>query len=123
MHLILAEAYARSGQDANAIAALNVLKAARGASVYTSGNLLDEILKERTRELIGEGFRFLDIKRYGKDVQRSAAQVRSAIYLPDTYESFYKANSDYRFLWPIPQSEVDANPQIKNQQNPGYSGN
>lgn len=123
MHLILAEAYARSGQDANAIAALNVLRTARGAAAYTSGNLLDEILKERTRELIGEGFRFFDLKRYGKDIQRSAAQVRSAIYLPDTYEQFHKASTDFRFLWPIPQAEIDANPQIKNQQNPGYSGN
>lgn len=123
MHLILAEAYARDNQNANAIAALNVLKAARGASPYTSGNLLDEILAERTRELIGEGFRFLDLKRFGKDVERKAAQVRSAIYLPDVNESFHRANSDFRFLWPIPQAECDANPQIKDQQNPGYAAN
>jgi hypothetical protein len=23
-------------------------------------------------------------------------------------------------LWPIPKTEIDANPQIKGQQNPGY---
>ena len=25
-----------------------------------------------------------------------------------------------QWLWPIPQEEIDANPQIKGQQNPGY---
>ena len=25
-----------------------------------------------------------------------------------------------RWIWPIPKAEIDANPQIKNQQNPGY---
>lgn len=27
---------------------------------------------------------------------------------------------DYRFVWPIPKDEIDSNPQLKNQQNPGY---
>lgn len=123
MHLILAEAYARSNRNAEAYTALNVLKNARGASEVTGGNVLDEILNERTRELIGEGFRHFDLKRFGKDVQRKAAQVRSAIYLPDVNESFYRANSDFRFIWPVPQAECDANPQIKDQQNPGYAAN
>ena len=123
MHLILAEAYARSNRNAEAYTALNVLKKARGASEVTGGNVLDEILNERTRELIGEGFRHFDLKRFGKDVQRKAAQVRSAIYLPDVNESFYRANSDFRFIWPVPQAECDANPQIKDQQNPGYAAN
>ena len=32
----------------------------------------------------------------------------------------YKAG-DYRYTWPIPQSELDSNPKLKTQQNPGYA--
>ena len=28
--------------------------------------------------------------------------------------------SNNQWLWPIPQEEMDANPQIQEQQNPGY---
>ena len=31
------------------------------------------------------------------------------------------AADDYRWLWPIPQAEIDSNPQVKPQQNPGYT--
>jgi len=27
---------------------------------------------------------------------------------------------DQRMLWPIPKTEMDANPQLAGQQNPGY---
>jgi hypothetical protein len=30
------------------------------------------------------------------------------------------APGDYRRIFPIPQAEVDANPNIRTQQNPGY---
>jgi hypothetical protein len=30
------------------------------------------------------------------------------------------AYTDYRFLWPFPLSEVNSNPLIAGQQNPGY---
>ncbi|MBK6283069.1 MAG: RagB/SusD family nutrient uptake outer membrane protein [Draconibacterium sp.] len=28
--------------------------------------------------------------------------------------------SDFRFLWPIPQDEINANPTLAEQQNPGW---
>mgnify|MGYP003391526541 CR=1 FL=1 len=27
---------------------------------------------------------------------------------------------DHRFTWPMPKTEMDSNPQLKGQQNPGY---
>ena len=30
------------------------------------------------------------------------------------------AADDHQWLWPIPQDEIESNPQIKGQQNPGY---
>ncbi|MBQ8335600.1 MAG: RagB/SusD family nutrient uptake outer membrane protein, partial [Tidjanibacter sp.] len=36
------------------------------------------------------------------------------------YDQLYREAGHSRFLWPIPKTEIDANPQIKNQQNDGY---
>lgn len=123
-YLILAEAYARSGQDGLACKALNDLRLKRIPEytdvTLTGEALLTEILEERVRELMGEGFRLSDLKRFGVNVVRGAAQVADAIYLPSVYEDFEMLSGNYRFVWPIPQEELDANPQIKGEQNPGY---
>jgi len=31
-----------------------------------------------------------------------------------------KEATDNRWVWPIPKDEMDSNPQLKGQQNPGY---
>ena len=36
------------------------------------------------------------------------------------YESKNVDASDYHYLWPIPSNEIQTNPNIANQQNPGY---
>lgn len=124
-YLILAEAYARSGNSAQAFSVLNELREKRipGYVGGQAGDVLEEIFEERVRELMGEGMYWNDIKRYNKDIRRSAAQVESAVYMPSTYTSFHRGWGDFRYVWPIPQEEIDSNPNIANQQNPGYSGN
>lgn len=88
---------------------------------YTATSIIPAIQDERVRELVGEGFRLSDLKRYGKGVSRSAAQNSNVINLPgsSTTEFLTKTNEDYKFIWPIPTAETDANPKIK--QNPGYT--
>lgn len=122
-YLILAEAYARSGNNGEAQNVLNTLRSARGSSPFSGGDILEEIFNERVRELMGEGMYWNDIKRYHKDIQRGAAQVDASIYMPSTYTTFHRGWGDHRYVWPIPQEEIDSNPNIANQQNPGYSGN
>ena len=125
-YLILAEAYARNGQAAEACNVLNTLRKARipgyTDATYSGERLLEEIFNERVRELMGEGFYWTDVKRYHRNIARGAAQdgARDAIYLPSNNESFHRSWGDYRYVWPIPQEELDASPNIANQQNPGY---
>lgn len=128
-YLIAAEAYARraqSGDDAKACGHLNALRGKRIAGytdeTYTGETLLEEVKKERVRELFGEGFRYTDLKRWGKGFTRSEAQDKNIITQAGSanYELLSLPANDYRWLWPIPQAEIDANPQIKDQQNPQY---
>jgi starch-binding outer membrane protein, SusD/RagB family len=62
-------------------------------------------LNERRRELAIEGHRFFDLRRL-RDVPAIGAYVAS-LY-----------DGEFRLLFPIPQSELDANQLLT--QNPGY---
>lgn len=123
MYLICAEAAAQGG-GGDPLEYINQLRASRNAEVVTSvpGDVLDLILEERVRELIGEGFRIQDLKRLHRSLQRGAAQDESIIYQPSLNQAaFQRDYTDPRMLYPIPQAEIDANPQIAGQQNEGYN--
>lgn len=102
LYLIIAESDEREG-GSEAITYLNTLRNARGLGDYSGGNLLDEIMDERRRELAFEGFRFTDLKRLGLGFSR-----------PDG--SGLAANSD-KYALPIPKLEID---RSGIEQNPGY---
>lgn len=119
-YLILAEAYARSGNSPEAFNVLNELKSKRipGYTADNSGDVLERIFDERIKELMGEGFYWTDLKRFGKGIERGAAQPGTPIR--PINEDMHRDASDWRFVWPIPQEELDSNPNMANQQNPGY---
>lgn len=71
-------------------------------------DLLEYILQERRKELAFEGHRFFDIKRQQKPIERNSCQSSVC----------YVTNPNYLFALPIPTSELNANPNLK--QNPGY---
>ena len=84
----------------------NRVRQRAGASDYTVSTLtLDELLKERARELCWEGHRRQDQVRFG------------------TYDDVWdenKTNTDsYRDIYPIPQRAMTTNPNLV--QNPGYT--
>jgi starch-binding outer membrane protein, SusD/RagB family len=117
MYLIRAEAYAETNRVALGAADLNALRAQRIAG-YTPMNitdrqmLIDEIMLERYRELAFEGHRYFDLKRRNLPIQRLLADVQNNTALQTL------APTDPRYLLPIPQQEIFANPNIT--QNPGY---
>ena len=61
------EALLHSGDDETALTLYNELRGQRGLSEVTSVSL-DELKKERVRELLGEGFRYWDLLRGGDTV-------------------------------------------------------
>ncbi|MCK9411237.1 MAG: RagB/SusD family nutrient uptake outer membrane protein [Prolixibacteraceae bacterium] len=103
--LNLAEAYNESGQSANALLPLNMVRARAGLAPVTSTNkttLQAAILHERAVEFCFEGFRFFDLKRAGR-----LTEVLGSLGF----------NAGKNELFPIPQTEIDL---TKLKQNPGY---
>ncbi|MBS2100375.1 RagB/SusD family nutrient uptake outer membrane protein [Carboxylicivirga linearis] len=116
MYLMRAEAYAFSNDDESAIADLDALLENRienHQGVSIEGDALKSfIIQERQRELMFEGFYWFDLKRMGKGFARIPQDNTSTANDLDI-----KAD-DYRWQWPIPTSELNGNPVIK--QNEGY---
>jgi hypothetical protein len=116
MYLIRAEARAETNDLTGAAADLNTLRAARinnysNASFASKGDLITAIMNERFKELAYEGHRFFDAKRRNLPIIRLAADAQNNKI---TLES-----GNFRFLLPIPNSEIQANPLMV--QNPGYT--
>jgi hypothetical protein len=113
MYLIAAEA-SYPANEADAIKYVNEVTSRRGATAIasTGAALLEDIITERRKELAFEGERFHDLQRLKRDVVRSTNYPSSARTI---------AFSNFRRIMPIPQGELDANPTIKAQQNPGWN--
>lgn len=122
--LIAAEASYNLNDEATAREYLKEMDSARSAGCYkaslTGTDLIDAIRNERHRELMGEGMRQADLKRWNIGFTRSDAQDGKASIVVSNNRNIQYTAGDYRLTWPIPQHELDANPQIVNQQNPGY---
>jgi hypothetical protein len=122
-HLIKAEALAWSGDDPNALAALNVLRTNRGLAALsglTGDNLKKEIKNERTRELLGEGGRLDDLKRWKQGVQRGVPQEATPVVSGPSGSELNKPANDDKFVWAIPSRDILTNPNLKDSQNPGW---
>jgi len=123
VYLSRAEAFAELGKDVDALADLDAIRAERYEN-FTSGNetgqaLKDAIALERRLELAFEGHRFFDLKRKGLGISRSSFGDESnggGVSLPG--DVLQMPAGDPRFQLPIPQAELNANPNM--EQNPGY---
>ncbi len=91
--------------------------------IFAGTELRDQIRLERNRELIGEGFRMSDLRRWGLGFERNSTYTNipgiDDILVQAGLNVTYQPN-DYRYTWPIPASEMQVNPQLTGQQNPGY---
>ena len=89
LELLRAEALLFIGKTADAVIWLDAVRTRRGLKAYdpaVNGPLEDAILQERRRELIGEAWRWYDLKRFGKTAAYTglspAALSQGALYWP-----------------------------------------
>ena len=110
-YLLRAEAYVGKGNTASAAADINVIRQRANASpVDPSKVTLDYVLDERARELFIEEKRGLTLMRLGLYYTRTVK-----------YGDYTTGIHEFHNLWPIPQSEIDANTEAELEQNPGYN--
>lgn len=114
MYFMAAEAYYNNNQPAEAKTMLETVMKTRIPD-YTcekSGEeLLEEIKIQKRIEMWGEGRRLFDMKRRGEDLDRSKA-INHNSSSPTHVEA-----GDKRFIYQIPNAELNANSAIK-EQNP-----
>lgn len=101
--LMRGEANFRLGNVAKALEDINRIRTRAGVTPFTASMTLKDILDERGRELAWEGWRRQDQIRFGT--------------FDDPWQ-FKEASAPTRALFPIPQRQLDGNPNLK--QNPGY---
>ena len=110
-----AEAYARSGKNAEALADVNVIRTRAGIPTFTTGNLLgyknveDVVMDERRMELAWEGHRHFDMCRNKLKMNRRFAGAQP-------YKIVDPATEQH-IIFPIPNNEWTVSGI---QQNPGY---
>lgn len=111
MYLIRAEAKARQSAaalpaDPQVISDINQIRTRAGLQpilLLTNAQALNEILVQRRFEFVGEGLRFMDLKRYNLTCERLGFCDEEA----------------FRNLWPVPLQQIEVNPNLE-PQNPGY---
>jgi hypothetical protein len=140
--LNVAEAYCRlatpaGAPDANGILYLNKVRdrslATPATQTYTAASftdntaLLNAILAERRIEFCMEGRRWPDIHRLMLDIPAKLSNTNplaSYFTLGTPFTGPYGVVSvpyaNYKYLWPIPQIEVNVNPTLAAEQNPGW---
>lgn len=123
MLLIMAEADANLGNTTEALSYLNQLQSARNVTQLTTttnqSDLLEAIFTERRKELLGEGGGgMLDYLRLQKTLTRGGDHFD----VGKNSEVFPLASNDYRFIFQIPQRELQLNGALsESDQNP-FSG-
>jgi hypothetical protein len=118
IYLIKAEALNELGRLADAVLLVNTLRARAfdppkplNAASFNQASFRDQILKERLFELANEGKRRQDLIRHARFTQAWGPTLANGSLWKQPREPF-------RVLMPIPQSQLDTNPQLT--QNPGY---
>ncbi len=103
------------GPDASVYSAVNKIRARAGMPDFPAGltqeEMRDEIRHERRIEFVMEGTRYFDLIRWRiaeTVIPNSVVGLQNRVFDPSK-----------NYLWPIPQTAIDSNPELINQ-NPGY---
>ena len=117
--LLRAEAKQRNGDKAGAAADINLLRdRAQCTYMVTAADMDDSfntILDERSRELVYEECRWNTLLRMGGTI--AVDRIKKYAYWPEAQASLTFSYN----LWPIPQTVIDTNKDVKLEQNPGWA--
>lgn len=105
IRLGLAEAYHRTGNDAKAMDLIMEIRNRAGLTTVPTGAMIDILISEYRHELAGEFSLWWLLRRTGEHIR----------YLQEEFGVTVPTGRD---LMPIPQEQVDVNPNLT--QNPGY---
>lgn len=112
--LLRAEAYMDLNKPDLAAADVNQIRnRAKATPVKSADITINYILDERARELYGEEWRLIVLRRTGKLIER-------VLKYNDNPASPGANIKEHNILWPISQSQIDLNVGAKFPQNPGY---
>lgn len=107
MYLIRSEAKARAGELTNALNDLNMLRRNRWIGTYVDLNSTDQttvlnyILKERRKELIFRGLRWMDLRRLNRDSRFAVTLTRTI-----NNATFRLQPNDKKYVLPIDEEEI-----------------
>lgn len=122
VYLMAAEAALRksSPDKAKAVTYLNAIrKRAPSLALATEATITMQMVEdERSKELFTEGHRYWDMLRWNKSITFNDDFIYPTISIPTRDVTIDR--TFYKTILPIPQNEIDANPKIAGQQNPGY---
>lgn len=122
IYLTAAEAaFRKSAPDkAKAATYLNAIRkrSPNLAPATASDITLDMIINERSKELFAEGQRYFDMLRLNRTIEFNDDFISPAVQISHRTKTINR--TFYKTILPIAQSEMDANPAIVSQQNPGY---
>lgn len=130
--LIAAEGLARTGKDTEAQGYLNQVRKRAGVAdaTETGDKLAQVILTERFHEFPLEFKIWDDIRRTRLYPEADGANsgtlkwtALTAATIQNKPDGFVKVGAipEHALLWPIPLSEMQANPALKGHQNPGWN--
>ncbi len=123
VYLTAAEAAFKENDADKAARYLNpvILRANPNATSLTAGQVtLQRIINERRKELIGEGQRFFDAIRNNETITRYTDENNRGYHYTLNSEAQQFTRDYFRVILPIPVDEINANENLKAQQNPGY---
>lgn len=125
LYLNAAEAAVKLGNNAKAVEYLDpiVNRANPEMTVLGETVTLERVLNERRKELFGEGHRLYDALRNNQTIERKDVKIdviKSTKHLSMTDDAQKFDWNYYKVVLPIPKFEIDTNPSIAAQQNPGY---
>lgn len=125
LYLNAAEAAVKLGDNAKAVEYLEPIVNRANPEKTLEGETvtLERVLNERRKELFGEGHRLYDALRNNQTIERKDVKIpaiSSTKHLSMTEDAKKFDWNYYKVVLPIPKFEIDTNPNIAAQQNPGY---